>query len=289
MELKGVWLPVVTPFINNEIDFESYKNLIDYYIDKKITGIIPLGTTGESPAVEDDEFIRIVETTIEAVNDRVPVCFGVGGNYTDKVVRQIKKIEKYDFAGILSVSPYYSRPGQAGIYEHFRKISENTAKSIIIYNIPYRTGRNIENETIYRLAELPNIAGIKDSCGDIKQSMELLLNRPADFSVLTGEDLLFFTTLTLGGDGGILAAAHVHTEKYLKIYDLVKSNNHIEAAALWKGLAGLIPHLFIEPNPSPVKYILKRMNLISSDETRLPLTGISEGLKVKLDDFLARP
>ncbi len=286
MELKGVWLPVVTPFINNEVDYESYKRLINFYIDKKISGIIPLGTTGEGPVIEDEEFIKIVETTVETVNSRVPVYFGVGGNYTDKVIRQINKIEKYDFGGILSVSPYYSRPGQAGIFEHFKKISDNTDKNIIVYNIPFRTGRNIENETIYKLAELRNIKGIKDSCGDIKQSMELLLNRPDDFSVLTGDDLMFYITLTLGGDGGILAAAHIDTEKYIKIYELVKSNDHKGAVKCWKELSGLIPHLFNEPNPSPVKYMLKRMNLISSSETRLPLTDISENLKVLLDRFI---
>ncbi len=286
MELKGVWLPVITPFINNEVDYISYRKLIDYYIDKKISGIIPLGTTGESSAIEEDEFIQIVETTIETVNKRVPVFFGVGGNYTDKVVRQINKIEKYDFDGILSVSPYFIRPGQTGIFEHFRRISDNTAKNIIVYNIPYRTGRNIENETIYKLASLENIKGIKDSCGDIKQTMELLLNKPDNFSVFTGDDLMFYLTLTLGGDGGILAAAHIDTEKYIKIYELVKSNDHFSAVEYWRSLAGLIPHLFNEPNPSPVKYMLRRMGLISSSETRLPLIDISENLKAQLDMFI---
>ena len=286
MKLKGVWLPVVTPFINNEVDYKSYRKLINFYLEKNISGIIPLGTTGESPAIEDDEFIKIVEATIETVDRRVPVYFGVGGNYTDKVIRQINKIEKYDFEGILSVSPYFSRPGQAGIFEHFNKISNNTDKNIIVYNIPYRTGRNIENETIYKLATLRNIIGIKDSCGDIKQSMELLLNKPDNFSVLTGDDLMFYITLTLGGDGGILASAHIDTEKYVKIYELVKSNDHQSAIKYWKELSELIPHLFIEPNPSPVKYILKRMSLISSSETRLPLIDISENLKMQLDKFI---
>lgn len=288
MNIKGVWLPVVTPFINNEVDYKSYKKLIDYYIDKKISGIIPLGTTGECPTIEDDEFIKIVETTIETVNKRVPVFFGVGGNYTDKVIRQIKKIEEYDFEGILSVSPYYNTPGQTGIYEHFKKISENTNKKIIVYNIPYRTGRNIENETIYKLAILRNIVGIKDSCANIKQSMELLLNKPDNFSILTGDDLMFFITLTLGGDGGILAAAHIDTEKYIKTYELIKSNDHQGAVKCWKELTKLIPLLFSEPNPSPVKYMLGRMGLIASSETRLPLTDISEGLKAQLDRFMQK-
>jgi len=196
------------------------------------------------------------------------------------------KIEKYDFDGILSVSPYYNRPGQDGIYEHFRKISESTDKDIVMYNIPYRTGRNMENDTIFRLSSLRNIVGIKDSCGDIKQTMELLRDRPEDFAVLTGDDIMYYTTLALGGDGGILAAAHIHTGKYIKIFELMESNDHKGAASCWKGLSELIPLLFAEPNPSPVKYMLERMGLIASGETRLPITGVSETLKAKLDAFL---
>ena len=285
MKIEGVWLPVVTPFIDGEVDYKSYEKLVNYYIDKKISGIVPLGTTGESPTIDDEEFIKIIESTISIVNNRVPVFAGVGGNYTGKVTRLLKKIENLKFDGILSVSPYYSRPSQTGIYEHFREICENTDKKIIVYNIPYRTGRNIENETIFRLAGLKNIIGVKDSCGDIKQSMELIINKPDNFSVLTGEDLLYYITLTLGGDGGILAAAHIDTEKYIAIYNLVKSDEHIKALKIWKELLPLIPHLFVEPNPAPIKYILRNKGLIASDETRLPITEISSQLKEILDSF----
>ena len=286
MKIMGVWLPIITPFLNGEVDYKSLENLIDFYLKKNIAGIIPLGTTGESPTIEDYEFEKIVENVIQKVNGKIPVYVGIGGNYTDKVILKIKKVSKYNFDGILSVSPYYSRPSQAGIYEHFKKISESTDKNIIIYNIPYRTGRNIENETIFRLSELKNIIGVKDSCGDIKQSMELIFNKSDNFYVLTGEDMLYFITLTMGGDGGILAAAHVETEKYVKIYDLIKGNNHIEAQKYWKKLIDIIPYLFIEPSPRPIKYILKKKNMISSDETRLPITDISDNLKKQLDKFI---
>jgi len=286
MKIMGVWLPIITPFLNGEVDYKSLENLIDFYLKKNIAGIIPLGTTGESPTIEDYEFEKIVENVIRKVNGKIPVYVGIGGNYTDKVILKIKKVSKYNFDGILSVSPYYSRPSQAGIYEHFKKISESTDKNIIIYNIPYRTGRNIENETIFRLSELKNIIGVKDSCGDIKQSMELIFNKSDNFYVLTGEDMLYFITLTMGGDGGILAAAHVETEKYVKIYDLIKGNNHIEAQKYWKKLIDIIPYLFIEPSPRPIKYILKKKNMISSDETRLPITDISDNLKKQLDKFI---
>ncbi len=286
MKVRGVFLPIITPFLNGEVDYKSYENLINHFIGRKIHGLIPLGTTGENQTVEDEEFIKIVESTIQTVNGRIPVYFGVGGNNTKKVVRQINKLESYEFEGILSVSPYYSRPSQLGIYEHFREISEHTDRDIIVYNIPYRTGRNIENETIYRLSELKNIVGIKDACGDIKQSMELIFNKPEDFSVLCGEDILYFNTLVMGGDGGILASAHIETEKYIQMYDLIKDNNHTEANKYWKELMKIIPLLFNEPNPGPIKYILKNINMISSDETRLPLTDISDSLKKHLNKFV---
>ncbi len=286
MKIEGLWLPVITPFSGGEFDGKSYQRLIEHYLGKGISGIIPMGTTGESPTISDYEFELIIDRTVEYTNSRVPIFVGLGSNYTDKLIKTLKTVEKYKTDGILSVSPYYSRPDQRGIYEHFRKISESTALNIVIYNIPYRTGRNIENDTMYKLAELKNIIGVKDSCGDIKQSMELLLNRPDNFSVLTGEDILYYLTLTLGGDGGILAASHLYTEDYIGIYKLIKGNDHKSALELWRRLSPLIPLLFVEPNPAPIKYCLKKLGLIQSAETRLPIVEISQELERKLDRFL---
>ena len=285
MKISGVWVPLITPFLNDEVDYASYKKLVDYYIDKGAAGLIPLGTTGESPTVSEEEFEEIVAKTMEHNNGRVPVYVGLGGNNTKKLVKQLKVVEKHKVDGILSVCPYYNRPDQRGIYEHFRSVSEATDLNIIIYNIPYRTGRNIENTTIHRLAELKNIVALKDSCGDFKQTSELLLNPPADFSILTGEDALFYSTLLLGGDGGILASAHIRTEDFIDIYSKIKSNDHQAALNSWKGLSKFIPMLFEEPNPAPLKYCLNKMGIISSLETRLPLTEITEELKAKLDSL----
>jgi 4-hydroxy-tetrahydrodipicolinate synthase len=283
MSIEGLWLPIITPFKNDNIDFEAYKNLIDYYINKGICGLIPMGTTGESPTISDNEYEKTLEKTMEYVNGRVPVYVGLGGNYTAKVVKQLKVVEKYKMDGILSVSPYYNRPDQKGIYEHFKNISEATYLNIIIYNIPYRTARNIENETIYKLSELKNIVALKDSCGDIKQSMELLLNPPENFSILTGEDLLFYTSMTLGAQGGILASSHLHTEDFIEVYKKIKANDYKSALNTWMKLYNIIPLLFEEPNPCPIKYCLNKMRLISSSEVRLPLTTISKALADKLD------
>lgn len=286
MALEGVYIPLVTPFKNGSIDLVSYKKMIQHYMTKGIAGFIPLATTGESPTIEEDEYFAIVDATFDLVGDKLPIYFGASGNDTSKVIKLVHKLEKHGAKGILSSGPYYNRPDQRGIFEHFSKIAESTPLDIIIYNIPYRTARNIENDTIRRLAEIRNIIGIKDSCGDIKQTSELLIDPPSDFSVLTGEDALFYTTLALGGKGGILASAHISTDVFVSIYNDMKGNNHSSALEKWKPLSRIIPLLFGEPNPAPIKYCLEKLNLIASAETRLPLMGITDELKKALDKAL---
>lgn len=283
MTLKGVWLPLITPLMNGEFDEESYENLIDHYVPLGISGLIPLGTTGESPTVADDEFECIIDKTLAACNHRVPVYAGVGGNHTRAVLKKLKIAEKYGLDGILSVCPYYNRPGQQGLFEHFLKISEATNLNIIIYNIPYRTGVNLLNETLFRLSEQKNIVGVKDSNGDIRQTMDLILNKPEGFSVLTGEDMLFYLTLTMGGNGGILASAHLKTEQFIEILRLIHNNDFQAALDIWRSIQGMIPLLFQEPNPAPIKYCLNKMGRIRSSEVRLPLTSVSPDLQSRLD------
>lgn len=286
MQLTGVWLPVITPFKDNKIDYTSYQRLIEYYSDKGISGFVPLGTTGEIPVLSDYEFEEMIEKTLTYNTKKLPVYVGAGGNYTAKVIEKVKVAKSYGIQGILSVCPYYNKPNQEGIYQHFKSIAESTDLNIIIYNIPYRTGVNIENETIYRLAEIKNIIGLKDACGDIKQTMSLLMNPPKDFSILTGEDILYYLTLTLGGQGGILASAHLNTEKFVEVYHNVKENKLESAFETFKQLYLMIPLLFKEPNPAPVKYCLEKLGLIDSCEVRLPLTEISNQLKEKLDQII---
>ena len=283
MAITGVLVPLITPFKEDKVDYVSYKRMVDFYLTKGVHGFVPLGTTGESPTVSELEYEEIIEKTIEYTNGAVPIYVGLGGNNTKKVVEKLKVAEKYKINGILSVSPYYSRPDQRGIFQHFKSISEATYLDIILYNIPYRTGRNIENTTIHKLAELRNIVGIKDSSGDIAQTTDLLLNRPKDFSILTGEDSLFYSTLSLGGDGGILASAHINTVGFIKVYNDIINNNNKAALETWKELYKFIPMLFQEPNPTPLKYCLKKLGLIDSSEVRLPLVEITEELQKKLD------
>lgn len=286
MKIQGVLVPLITPFKDGKLDLKSYAGLVEHYITEGVTGIIPLATTGETPTITDKEYEAILDKTVEVNKGRVSIYTGLGGNNTSEVVKKVKTVEKYDIDGILSVTPYYSKPGQKGIYEHFKSISEATALNIILYNIPYRTGVNVENDTIYKLAELKNFVGVKDCCANLKQTTDLILNPPEDFSILTGEDVLFYNTLLLGGDGGIMASAHLNTKDFISVYELVKSNNHEDALKIWKKLYKIIPMLFKEPNPTPVKYCLSKMGLIESDEVRLPLTTISHDLKKELDKLI---
>jgi len=284
--ITGVWVPLVTPFKDGAVDLASYRRLIEHYIGKGVSGLFPLGTTGEAPTIDDDEEEAIVAETVDAVAGRVPVFVGVGGNATAKVIKAIKRLDRFEFSGIVSVCPYYNRPTQAGMYEHFTAIAEATERQVLIYNIPYRTSVNLANETLLRLAELSNIVGVKDSSGSITQSLDLLASRPAGFSVLTGEDVLFFPQLCSGADGGILASAHLATDRFVDIAHHVAANDHLGARAIWEPLQRFIPRLFEEANPMPIKHCLWRQGLIASPECRLPLTSVSLELGSILDRML---
>jgi 4-hydroxy-tetrahydrodipicolinate synthase len=283
---SGVWLPIVTPFVDGEIDYAGYERLVDHYVRAGVSGVIPLGTTGESPTVDETEAETLIERTVAAVDGRVPILVGVSGNDTRKVVKTVKRLERHRIDGLLATCPYYNRPSQDGLREHFTRVAEATDRPILIYNIPYRTGVNLANDTLRALAELPNIAGVKDSSGDVAQSLALLRQRPDGFSVLTGEDAYYYTMLAHGGDGGILASAHLETEAFLAVYKRMAANDHHEARAIWSTLEALIPRLFKEPNPMPVKHCLWRRGLIRSPECRLPLTRISPGLARELDEII---
>jgi 4-hydroxy-tetrahydrodipicolinate synthase len=284
--ISGIWLPAITPFADGAVNFVSYERLLAHYLDLGVTGIFPVGTTGEGPTIDDDEIEAIVDRTVSVVAGRVPVFVGIGGNATRKVVKTLERLERYAFPGIVSVCPYYNRPTQDGLREHFTRIAEATNRQIMIYNIPYRTGVNLANDTLLQLAELPNIVGVKDSSGDLAQSLDLLRRRPKGFAVMTGEDAYLYTLLAHGADGGILASAHLETERFLTVYERMCANDHQGARAAWSRLEPLVPLLFKEANPMPIKHCLWRLGLIKSPECRLPLTKISPGLAAELDRAL---
>jgi 4-hydroxy-tetrahydrodipicolinate synthase len=286
MRFSGVWLPIITPFKDGEIDYTGYERLLDHYVRAGVAGVIPLGTTGESPTIDEAETEALVERTVATVAGRVPILIGVGGNDTRKVVKAVRRLQKHAVQGILSVCPYYNRPSQDGMREHFTRVAEATDRPILIYNIPYRTGVNLVNETLLALAAVPNIAGVKDSSGNIAQSLDLLRQRPPGFAVLTGEDAFFYTMLAHGGDGGILASAHVETATFLSVYERMVANDHQGALKAWARLEPMVPLLFKEPNPVPIKHCLWRRGLIASAECRLPLTRVSDALAKDLDRLI---
>jgi 4-hydroxy-tetrahydrodipicolinate synthase len=280
-----LWLPLVTPFKDGAVDFESYERLVRHYVGQGVDALFPLGTTGESPALDDAEGEALIERTLSAAGD-VPVYVGVGGNATARVARTLRRLDRLPFRGIVSVCPYYNRPGQDGLIEHFKAIASATDREVFIYNIPYRTAVNLANDSLLELAEVPNIVGVKDSCGLLAQSLDLLARKPAGFSVLTGEDALYFTMLANGADGGILAASHIMTGRFREVGRRFASNDVAGARAAWAPLAPLVPLLFAEANPMPIKHLLWRQGLIASPECRLPLTRISDALARRLEAAL---
>jgi 4-hydroxy-tetrahydrodipicolinate synthase len=285
-KISGLWLPIITPFKDGAVDFPSYERLIDHYLALGVDGLFPLGTTGESPTLDEAEIEGLIERTLARVAGRVPVFVGVGGNATHKVEKMLRRLQRLAFEGIVSVCPYYNRPSQDGLLAHFRAIAAATDRDVLIYNIPYRTAVNLSNDSLLELAEVANIVGVKDSSGSIAQSLELLARKPAGFSVLTGEDALYFTMMANGADGGILAASHVMTRQFVEVTRRFADNDVAGARVTWAPLASLVPLLFAEANPMPIKHLLWRQGLIASPECRLPLTRISDGLARRLDEQL---
>jgi 4-hydroxy-tetrahydrodipicolinate synthase len=282
----SLWVPLITPFKDGTVDIVSYERLVAHYVALGVDGLFPLGTTGEQPTLDEAESEALIECTLAIAAGRVPVFVGVGGNATSKVVKTLKRLRRLPFAGIVSVCPYYNRPSQDGLIAHFRAVASATDRDVLIYNIPYRTAVNLSNDSLLELAEVPNIVGAKDSSGSIAQSLDLLARKPTDFAVLTGEDALYFTMMANGAEGGILAASHLMTERFIEVGRRFAGNDLAGARAAWAPLASLVPLLFAEANPMPIKHLLWRQGLISSPECRLPLTRISDALAHRLEAAL---
>jgi 4-hydroxy-tetrahydrodipicolinate synthase len=262
--------------------------LVAHYRTTGIAGFVLLGTTGESPTITADEQHEVVEVVLAELDGALPVHVGLAGNDTAHVVERLAAFEGLPVDGYLLVMPYYSRPGQDGLAAHVRAVAGATGRTVILYNVPYRTGVNLANATLLSLAaELPNVRAVKDSTGDVAQSLELLRLAPEGFDVLTGEDPLFFTSLANGAAGGILASAHLATEVFVAVDELVRADRLAEARAAWRQVEGGIPLLFTEANPMPIKHCLWRQGLLASLECRLPLTSVSAGLAAQLDALVS--
>jgi 4-hydroxy-tetrahydrodipicolinate synthase len=285
--MRGVYLPLVTPFHDGDVDLESVTTLVRHYAATGIDGIILLATTGESPTVERAEQGAVVAAALEVAGD-LPVFVGVSGNSTKHVAATVRAWEAAPLAGYLVVTPYYNRPGADGLVEHFRAVAGETERTVIVYNVPYRTGVNLPNDALLEIAAtVPNVRAVKDSTGNIVQSLDLLQRAPEDLSVLTGEDHLYFTSLVNGGAGGILAAAHLATPTFVEVAEAVGKQELVRAREAWRTIAPMIPTLFAESNPMPLKYCLWKLGLLRSPECRLPLTEVSPGMARALDAVVA--
>jgi 4-hydroxy-tetrahydrodipicolinate synthase len=287
---RGIWLPLITPFKDGAFDETSARRLAAHYVTGPIDGFILAATTGEGLTADEDEierFVRICRETIEMSSRRAQVYLGVSGSDTRKVIKALAHTASWPIDGYLIACPYYTRPSQAGLFQHFSALAETAAKPIMIYNIPYRTGVNLGNEQMLRLAALPNIVGLKDCSADATQSFDLLRDRPEGFSILTGEDALFHNALTQGADGGILASAHVATDAFANVYRRMQDSDQAGGLAAWRTLVDLPRLLFAEPSPAPIKHWLWRTGLIDSPEVRLPMTNVSDALAVRIDKAIA--
>ena len=285
-QLQGLWLPLVTPFRHGEIDEASLRRLVEHYARGPVDGLILAATSGEGMTLEMAELERIVALTRAATagcRRYLPICLGLSGAGTAKMQDALDETADWPIDGYLIASPYYVRPSQRGLVQHFSALADHAAWPIVLYNIPYRTSVNLSNETLLRLAEHPNIVGLKDCGADREQSIELLRRRPPNFRVLTGEDAQYYDALTDGADGAILLSAHVETESFAAVRKLLREGDRAAALARWEAVSDLTKLLFAEPSPSPAKYWLWRSGLIDSAEVRLPMVDVSEELAARLD------
>ncbi len=289
MELGGVWIPLVTPFRDSRLDLGSLRSLVERLVVKGIAGLVVGATTGESPVLSEEELAALVAAARDAARGRVPVLAGAGGPDTRRVISSIERAAQAGAEGVLSICPYYTRPDPRGILAHFRAIAASTPLPVVLYNNPSRTAVRMHNDTIRRLAEIDNVIGLKDCAGDVVQSMELLLDPPPRFAVLTGEDALFYPMLTLGAAGGVLASAHWATASFVEVWRAVQENDHRRARALWARLLPATRLLFEEPSPAPLKHLLELAGAITSGEVRLPLVPPSDGLQRRLAALAGGP
>ena len=279
IELRGAFTALATPFSSDEsIDEESLRRLVRYQIDGGIAGLVACGTTGETPTLSGHERQRVAEIVIDEAGGRCPVIVGAGGNNTANVVAEAREMARIGASAILSVSPYYNRPSQAGLLRHFRTIADATDCPLILYNVPGRTGGNIEAETAHALAAHPNIVAIKEASGRIASFEALLLDAPPDFVVLSGDDPLTFPTMCLGARGVVSVAANLAPTRVQRLTETVAAGDLAGARALHFELTPLFRACFLDTNPVPVKAGLAMIGF-GSARLRLPLVPTGEAVR----------
>ncbi len=284
-ELKGAMVAIVTPFTDGKIDEETFRKLIRRQIENGIDGIVPCGTTGEAATMDSNEYEKVVGITVEECKGKVPVLAGAGTNNTKKVIELAKKAQNLGADAILSVAPYYNKPTQEGLYQHYKAIADNIEIGLVLYNVPGRTSVNILPQTAIRLSEIDNIVGIKEASGSLNQVSTIIEGKADNFNVISGDDFLTLPMMSIGASGIISVTANVTPDLVAEQYDAIVEKNFAKAMELHHKLFKLHEAMFYETNPIPVKTSLYLMGLIK-EEFRLPLCKMSDNNKDKLKKSL---
>jgi 4-hydroxy-tetrahydrodipicolinate synthase len=287
MNFKGTAPAIITPFTpKGEVDYQALGSLIEYWINGGVDFLVVLGTTGESVTLDKTEKKEVFEFVANQVKGRVPVVLGIGGNNTKEVIDSLGHYDLTKAQGILSVSPYYNKPTQDGIYAHYTAFAAECPLPIILYNVPGRTGSNVLANTTIRLAhEVENIVAVKEASGNMEQIMQIIADRPEGFHVLSGDDGITLPLIACGADGVISVVANSHPKEFSDMVRFALAGNYEKARELHYPLLKVIEHLFIEGNPAGVKAVMKIKGLCG-DSVRLPLVNISEGLYEKIERML---
>jgi 4-hydroxy-tetrahydrodipicolinate synthase len=285
--LRGCGTALVTPFNSDgSIDEECLRKFVEWQIASKIDFLVPCGTTGETPTLTHDEWLRVIDITLEVNNGRVPICAGATSNNTREAVEKAKEVARrkgVDY--ILSASPYYNKPTQEGQYQHFKAIAEAVDKPIILYNVPGRTAANIEPATLARLAEIKNIAGVKEASGNISQIAEVCAAVPKDFLVFSGDDAITLPVISLGGVGIISVASNEIPKEMAELTRAALAGKWEEARAIHNKYLALMQANFIESNPMPVKAVLAMMGKME-ENYRLPMVRMKTDTRAKLEKIV---
>ena len=279
---KGVTTALITPFLENgNIDVDALQKLIDYQIEGEVNAILPMGTTGESPTHSHDEHIQVIKIITEYNRGRVPVMAGTGSNCTREAINLTKRATDLGIDASLQVAPYYNKPTQEGFLRHFTEIADKVEIPIIVYNIPGRTGKNIENSTMLKLAEHPNIIGVKEASGNINQMMDLIAKKPDSFLVLSGDDNLTYPLIALGGSGVVSVVSNLIPKMMVNFIKEALNGNYEKARNMHYKLLPLFKAMFIETNPIPIKASLALKGMVK-EYYRLPMCPMMPENKEKL-------
>ena len=284
--LKGTGVAIVTPFKKDKsIDFAALENIIDIQIAGGVNYIVTLGTTGESVVLSEQEKIEVFNCTVNKINNRVPVVVGIGGNNTAEVIKSFSKFDLTKVVAILSVTPYYNKPAQEGLYQHYIALADAAPKPIILYNVPGRTGRNMSADTTLRLAVHSNIAGIKEAGPEMAQTIAILKDRPSDFLVVSGDDELVMAQIACGMDGVISVAANAFPKQFSDMIQFALLGDFAKSKILNDSMLNAYSHMYAENNPAGIKAFMFEQGLLQN-ELRLPLVPASADLQVKIKNCL---